>query len=286
MIDSEVRKTLPSSTGANVILFQKSLFRRAPYSMAGTSTLAQGKRPRDSDPSEKDNAASDTLLSGVKKRRRYTTDVLVSPELLKIKPKVRSFGSDPYFTLPPATDTWIKLRFQLNRFQGVYRVVQVPINYTFANMHTLIQYLFGWNGSHSHQTRVYTNVEMYRSANRKGSIKSYGQARVYPEGRVVANLSEEMQEKTLNWWNITNGEAAVYEVVATGKNQGKTQKSCGYFPDCGWNYRVEDQELTLGDVWDIDDENNVSKGEYRNRNIGIIYEYELEGNIPHTFFAR
>ena len=78
----------------------------------------------------------------------------------------------------------------------------------------------------------------------------------------------------------------MYEVVATGKNQGKTQKSCGYFPDCGWNYRVEDQELTLGDVWDIDDENNVSKGEYRNRNIGIIYEYELEGNIPHTFFAR
>ncbi len=56
---------------------------------------------------------------------------------------------------------------------------------------------------------------------------------MYPEGRVIANLSEEMQEKTLNWWNITNGEAAVYEVVATGKNQGKAQKSLGYFSDCG-----------------------------------------------------
>lgn len=247
--------------------------------MSGTSTLTSGKRPRDADSSEKDNVTYNALLSGVKKRRRYTTDVLTPPKFLYNELASHFAGSPAYFTLPCPTNTWIQLRFQLNRFPGVYRVVQVPTNYTFANMHTLIQYLFGWSGHHSHKTRVYTNVEMYKSANRKGSIKSYGQARAFPEGRFIPNLREAMQDQALNWWNISNGETAIYEVVAAGKNQGAHQDSGVYFSD-SWQYKVEDQELTLDDVWTLNEGSNVSKGEYSNRNIGLIYEYELEGESP------
>ncbi|KAF8968995.1 hypothetical protein BDZ97DRAFT_1915685 [Flammula alnicola] len=243
--------------------------------MTDISALSSGKRPRDDiDLPQKENVASNPIVSGGKKRRIVSDSLLLS----KQAPPPQPTGPDPYRTIPPPTHEWIQLRFQLNRFKGVYRIVQVPVNYTFANLHTLVQYLFGWNGIHTHKTRVYTNVEMYKSANREGCIKSYGQAPEYPEGWVIPTLSEELQEQTLSWWNISNSEAAIYEVVASGKNQGKLKNSRGYFLDYSWHYKVEDPELTLGDVWNIDEEKNVSKGEYTNHHVGLIYEYEL--NCP------
>jgi hypothetical protein len=241
--------------------------------MTDTSTLASGKRPRDADQPEKENIPSDNAQPGVKKRRFTTASLAARLTEKEATPPPK--GPDPYRTIPPPSTEWIQLRFQLNRFQGVYRVVQVPTNYTFANLHTLIQYLFGWNGYHSHQTRVYTNVEMYKSANRKGCIKSYGQAPPMPEEWIIPNLSPELQESERYWWNVRNAEAAIYEVVAVGKNQGKYKDSRGCFSDYSWHYKAEDPELTLGDVWNLDEEKNVSKGEYSNRNIGLIYEYEL-----------
>ncbi|KAF9474160.1 hypothetical protein BDN70DRAFT_924770 [Pholiota conissans] len=240
--------------------------------MTDISTLASGKRPRDADQPDKEDVPFDV---GTKKRR--FSEVLLPTKLSSKEALLLPItGPDPYRTLPPPTKEWVQLRFQLHHFQGVYRVVQVPTNYTFANLHTLIQYLFGWTGNNSHITRVYTNVEMYKSAYRKGSIKSYGQPPPFPEEWLRPDLGRDSQEKTLQWWNIQYAESAIYEVVAVGKNQGPYKNSRGYFSDYSWHYKAEDNELLLNDVWNLDEEKNVSLGDFSNRNIGLIYEYGLD----------
>jgi hypothetical protein len=44
---------------------------------------------------------------------------------------------------------------------------------------------------------------------------------------------------------------------------------------------VKDSDLTLGDVWTKDFENNAARGECQNDELGIIYEYDLGGTIIH-----
>jgi len=51
--------------------------------------------------------------------------------------------SDPYLTLPTEVSGHIRLRFQLQGY-NIYRVAYVPSNYTFANLHMLVLYMFGW----------------------------------------------------------------------------------------------------------------------------------------------
>ena len=65
--------------------------------------------------------------------------------------------------LPQPSDTVIQLRFQLSRFKGVYRVVQLPLSFTFAHLYRLNLLLFGWSGYHLHEFEVLTNVELYSS---------------------------------------------------------------------------------------------------------------------------
>ncbi|KDQ62170.1 hypothetical protein JAAARDRAFT_189531 [Jaapia argillacea MUCL 33604] len=83
---------------------------------------------------------------------------------------VKDVKPDPHTTLPTPTSEFIQLRFQLARFKGVFRIVQLPQNYTFANLHTFIQFAFGWGGSHAHQSFVWSNVEMYSGNYKKGEI--------------------------------------------------------------------------------------------------------------------
>lgn len=240
-----------------------------------SSTLNPAKRSRDDidqTPSPRRSPSSCTLAPSGKKRR---TLAVKASKLAEFVTANRAPGPDPYRILPMPTTEWIQLRFTLDRFKGVYRVVQVPSNYNFANLHTLVQYLFGWNGFHSHRARVYTNVEMYKSAGRLGCIKSYGQAPPYPDDWRIQDMRPEVQEMEDYIWQRQNGDAAIYEVVAIGKNSGKHKDSRGMFSDYSWHYKVEDNELSLADVWNIEEDKNVSKGEFSNENVGIIYEYEI-----------
>ncbi|KDR82355.1 hypothetical protein GALMADRAFT_818156 [Galerina marginata CBS 339.88] len=234
-----------------------------------TSVLVN-KRPRSlSEASGKENDAPGASISAGKKRR-VDADAFYSSESDR-------GGPDLYTTFPAPTNDYIQLRFQLQRFKGVYRTVQVPITYTFANLHTLLQYLFGWSGRRSHRTRVYTNVEIYtsQSAKQVGCIKKKGQVPEYPAelARDDAHLSEELQEVLRTRFEIENRDAAIYEVVAVGKNKGGR----GYFGDYSWHYKVEDPELALSDIWNVDEEENLSGGE-SNETIGLIYDYEINSS--------
>ncbi|KIK94743.1 hypothetical protein PAXRUDRAFT_428267 [Paxillus rubicundulus Ve08.2h10] len=87
-----------------------------------------------------------------------------------------SHGPDPYTILPQITTDYIQLRFQLARF-GVHRIVRLPLTFTFANLHTLIQYMFGWSDSHLHQAEVFPNVVLHSDKKLPGFIKSCGRKR-------------------------------------------------------------------------------------------------------------
>lgn len=172
------------------------------------------------------------------------------------------FTSNVYTTLPPPTKSYIQLRLQLSRFKGVYRIVQLPLTFTFANLHRFILYVFGWNGSHAHQAYVWTNVELYKT--KPGEIKKCGRAPPLPE---------EPSDWELQYWDwfVMGKREPVHYVVAKG--QGK--RGQGYFDEYLSATTKEDQELTLGDLWNLDEDQNISEGECDNEEIGIKYEYDL-----------
>jgi Plasmid pRiA4b ORF-3-like protein len=185
---------------------------------------------------------------------------------------------NPYTTLPAPTSSYIQLQFQLADFNGVYRTVKVPLNYTFANLHTLIQCLFGWNNSHLHQAHVYTHVEKYpRYHNLAGHMKRYGCPPIPPDDMISQGLGYEADMRS---WNLTLANAAYYEVVPGSEvpsHSTNERNQASERPTSGFNYveRVADQELTLGKVWDPTKERNMSKGQLANTEIGVIYEYDL-----------
>ncbi|KAJ7174186.1 hypothetical protein C8R43DRAFT_1102645 [Mycena crocata] len=191
------------------------------------------------------------------------------PGTKKARLDVATLTIDPYTTLPPPTTSFIQLRFQLARFKGVYRVAKIPLNYTFANLYRLIVFMFGWSGEHTHRARVYSHIEMYSGNYKAGHIKKYGKPEPMPEGyesdELMAQHHELMRRKDI----------AEYEVVV----QGRSTKLRGrnYFGDFVDNADevVEDQNLCLSQVWNRKLRRNGSKGACTNKEMGIIYEYDL-----------
>jgi hypothetical protein len=82
-------------------------------------------------------------------------------------------------------------------------------------------------------------------------------------------------ETELRFWNLTNSDAAYYDVVAQGCNHSEERNSWGAGSRC--RERVEDQELTLEMLWNPTKERNLSKGQCKNTEIGIIYQYDFGG---------
>ncbi|KZT28858.1 hypothetical protein NEOLEDRAFT_1108405 [Neolentinus lepideus HHB14362 ss-1] len=173
-------------------------------------------------------------------------------------------GSDQYKTLPEPTNLHIQLRFQLARFKNVYRIVRVPLNYTFANLHTLIQFVFGWNNSHLHQAQVYSHVQMYSGNYRKGEIKKCGRRPPMP--------TSENEDDIMYWEHFGPRDLPVYKVV---KRRREKKTKYGFWDEFDPVEVKEDAELTLGEVWNDDETKNVSGGECKNAEIGIKYEYDL-----------
>jgi hypothetical protein len=80
----------------------------------------------------------------------------------------------------------------------------------------------------------------------------------------------------MKFWNLTHSDAAYYEVVPEGRNRSKGRNQWGH-GGAGFDYEesVEDQEITLGMVWDAKKQQKWSKGKCDNTEIGVIYEYDL-----------
>ncbi|KAJ7646414.1 hypothetical protein DFH06DRAFT_1424363 [Mycena polygramma] len=166
----------------------------------------------------------------------------------------RPSPDNPYTTLPPPTTSFVQLRFQLENFHGVSRVVQVPLNYSFATLYKLILFMFGWHGMHVHKARVYSFVETYASSGRKaGQIKRYG------------------REALLDDTDIMRTEVAEYEVVVKGHGvQWHPLEDIDNAEE-----RVEDQDLLVSQVWNPKLRKNASGGGCGNAEMGVIYEYDL-----------
>ncbi|KAJ7877626.1 hypothetical protein B0H13DRAFT_1565348, partial [Mycena leptocephala] len=174
---------------------------------------------------------------------------------------------DPYTTLPPPTTSFIQLRFQLARFKGVYRVARIPLNYTFANLYKLILLMFGWSGDHLHRASVYSHIEMYSGNYKAGHIKKYGKPAAVPE-----TDDEGMQR----YYELTRRtDIAEYEVVMKGRST--RLRGRGPFDDYldDAEVRIEDQNLCLSQVWNQKLRRNGSQGACLNKQMGVIYEYDL-----------
>ncbi|KAI0041984.1 hypothetical protein FA95DRAFT_1610563 [Auriscalpium vulgare] len=171
---------------------------------------------------------------------------------------------DPYFTLPPPTTQYITLYIMLMRFKRVFRVVEVPLNYTFANLHTLMQFLFGWSGDHLHEVEVFDCVTLLKT--RKGEIKE--------AGRIPAHQRE------LSDWYAVNGTG---RIARQFKGSDPMWKVTTRKPRKNewWDLEVEnrlDAEATLGEVWNVDEKQNLSyrtEGDSSNEEIAIKYKYDL-----------
>ncbi|KAJ7133293.1 hypothetical protein C8R44DRAFT_772140 [Mycena epipterygia] len=184
----------------------------------------------------------------------------------KARLEVEAPAADPYKTLPPPTTSFVQLRFQLARFKGVYRVARVPLNYTFANLYSLILFMFGWSGAHAHRANVYSHVEMYSGNYKAGHIKKCGKPAPLPDADdEVMRGYHELTRRT---------DVAEYEVVM----QGRSTKAHGRrdFDDFeAAEERVEDQDLCLSQVWNEKLGRNGSKGACTNREMAVIFEYDL-----------
>ncbi|KAK7000206.1 hypothetical protein R3P38DRAFT_3057636 [Favolaschia claudopus] len=161
---------------------------------------------------------------------------------------------NPYTTLPPPTTSVVQLRFQLAHLDGVYRVVQLPLNYTFATLYKLILFMFGWNGMHAHKARVYSFVEMYSPRGKKaGQIKSYGREVCLDEDGFF------MQTRF-----------AEYDVVPKGRTEWSPLQDMDDAEE-----RIDDQDLLVSQVWNPNVDENASWGGCANSEMGVIFEYDF-----------
>ncbi|KAJ7625908.1 hypothetical protein FB45DRAFT_1005187 [Roridomyces roridus] len=161
-------------------------------------------------------------------------------------------------TLPPPSSTFVQLRFQLARFKGVYRVIRVPLNYTFANLYKLIIFVFGWHGDHLHRAHA-------------GHFKRGGKLGPWPPGDPL-----DVDHPLYRIYEMERRQdVAEYEVVMKGgrRREVKEAEYFGDIPDT--EAIVEDQDLCLSQVWNPKARKNASKGACGNKEVGVKFEYDL-----------
>ncbi|TCD65101.1 hypothetical protein EIP91_003075 [Steccherinum ochraceum] len=180
-------------------------------------------------------------------------------------------------TLPEPCADFIELRFQLARFRGVYRIVRLPLTFTFANLYMFLLYIFGWSGDHAHKFNVVGHVKMYSGNYKKGDIKSCERP---------APPEPDMHEDPHGWmaWS------ADYEMIrrepyvrVKPRREGFERKTESH---TSWNgdrqiemsEERDDADMTLGEVWHRKKRLNVTKGSCSNSEIGIKFEYDLSAS--------
>ena len=116
---------------------------------------------------------------------------------------------------------------------------------------------------------------MDSNESKPGHMSKYG---------IVAPLPEWIDpddEREVYFWGLEHPDCALYEVVP--QQRERPSRRSGGFKDCGYLTKVQDQELTLGQVWSVGGRHNASHGECANKEIGIKYEYDLSGELPFHF---
>ncbi|KIK39363.1 hypothetical protein CY34DRAFT_339830 [Suillus luteus UH-Slu-Lm8-n1] len=138
------------------------------------------------------------------------------PQIVQNPEKTRRSKSsrpDPYTTLPAKTTSYVKLRFQLMNFANVYRIVQLPVTFTFANLHTLIQYMFGWSNSHLHRAEVVSHVVMHDpNGELAGTMKRWGRKPML--GEYLGGEEEDYGDRIS--WRYERDDNPIYHVDEYG----------------------------------------------------------------------
>lgn len=174
---------------------------------------------------------------------------------------------DPAWVLPAPTRDYITLYITLPRLE-VWRVVEVPVNYSFALLHTLLQFLFGWSHSHPHQFAVYDGITISRTC--KGEIEETGRV-LKPDIELFESLHSDHSETHM--YRI-KGEDPIWRV-------GSSSESSRSQGEDNWVIEKDEQSVTLGDVWNQEEDQNLSymtDGQSSNEQIAIKYEYDF--NAP------
>ena len=108
-------------------------------------------------------------------------------------------------------------------------------------------------------------------------MKRYGHPPTPPDYIVPPGPRYEID---LKFWNLTHANTAHYEVVMKRRDPKGRALGRGFH----FEERIEDQDLTLGMLWDPEKERNLSKGRCENTEIGVIYEYDLGGGFSFSYF--
>lgn len=213
--------------------------------------------------------SSDSYLPRRTQKSRVSDEPI--PQIVQNPEKTRRSKSsrpDPYTTLPAKTTSYVKLRFQLMNFANVYRIVQLPVTFTFANLHTLIQYMFGWSNSHLHRAEVVSHVVMHDpNGELAGTMKRWGRKPML--GEYLGGEEEDYGDRIS--WRYERDDNPIYHV----DEYGVRPEGFGEV----YAKSIKDYKLKLGEIWTKDYKNNASLGESPNDDIGIIYEYDFGGRI-------
>jgi hypothetical protein len=161
-------------------------------------------------------------------------------------------------TLPPPTDSFVQLRFQLAGFNGFYRIAQVLLNYTFTMLYKLVLFMFGWHGMHAHKGHVYAFFETY-SGRRAGQIKCF------------------RREGVVSGTEHICPEVAEYNIVVKGDLSGWWRAEFDKTYDA--EEQVEDQDLRVLQMWNPKVNCNGSGGGCGNVEMGVIYEYDFGSTV-------
>ena len=175
---------------------------------------------------------------------------------------------DPAWTLPAPTRDYITLYITLPRLE-VWRIVEVPVNYSFALLHTFLQFLFGWSNSHPHQFAVYDGITISRTC--KGQIEEAGRV-LKPDIELFESLYPDHSETHMD---RIKGEDPIWRV-------GSSSESSRSQGEDNWVIEKEEQSVTLGDVWNQEEDQNLSymtDGQSSNEQIAIKYEYDFDGEL-------
>ncbi|KAG6877986.1 hypothetical protein C0993_001191 [Termitomyces sp. T159_Od127] len=201
-------------------------------------------------------------------------------------------------TLPPPTSfrKHLPLRFQFvrpgvsPRMGGIYRVVQVPLSYTFVHLRRLIAFLYGGGIGEEledrHLFEVKKKMMMHAITYKPGQIKHGFTAVKLSTARDPCRYKPEGDENTVDDDSMQGEDKTVpSQVISDSEESGDEEPS--------WKWELE-EEFTLGHVW--------SKG--IDLSAGIIYHHDEttavhitinttslprrhgHSNIPYVFSAR
>ncbi|KAH0832175.1 hypothetical protein J3R83DRAFT_13088 [Lanmaoa asiatica] len=136
----------------------------------------------------------------------------------------------------------------------------------FANLHTLIQYMFGWSDTHLHHAEVYPNVVLHDEQELLGTIKSCGRKRPLED----YELGDPIADRRLD--ALCTGKSAYLSRTTQGHSQKGPVNSV---------MTMEEKGVTLESIWSHNEAHNVSDGQCSNAQIAIVYTYDSGWYIDH-----